>query len=531
MAQEHNTVLIQVANNFLKSLEVPFTKSFFSKQLEANSYFPSIYSISEEFNYLNISNRCLKIKSTQLGEIPIPFLAYIKMKGTGGKDFVNVIKITDDSITYYDGKERIISKDEFISGWSNIVFLAQTNDNSGEKDFLNNKKLERKENITNYLLSAGFAAILLFAIYKFVLTSGALLAPSLSITFTILGLAVSVLLLIYEIDKSNTFVKNICTGGVKTNCNAVLGSKAAKIFNVSWSELGFFYFSFLFLFLLIPGTIFEEKKSVFTYLSFLTASYIPYSIYYQYRIAKQWCRMCLFVQAILFLNFVWALLYGDFILKINLQTVSLIIGCSIFPVLLWYTLKPVILKANDASKFSSAYKRLFSTPGVLNLTLAEQPDAPDGWQQFGIVKGNPNAQNIILKVCSPSCGHCDKAHKTFNEIIENNNDVKIVTVYDIWEEGNNRRDPVRHFLALTELGDGKQIEEAMNYWYLNENRNYETLKEMYPLPQDLLEKQDEIITQMAEWCKTAEIEYTPTVYVNGKQLSSTFKLEDLKDVL
>jgi len=241
--------------------------------------------------------------------------------------------------------------------------------------------------------------------------------------------------------------------------------------------------------------------------------------------------MCLFVQAILFLNFVWALLYGDFILKINLQTVSLIIGCSIFPVLLWYTLKPVILKANDASKFSSAYKRLFSTPGVLNLTLAEQPDAPDGWQQFGIVKGNPNAQNIILKVCSPSCGHCDKAHKTFNEIIENNNDVKIVTVYDIWEEGNNRRDPVRHFLALTELGDGKQIEEAMNYWYLNENRNYETLKEMYPLPQDLLEKQDEIITQMAEWCKTAEIEYTPTVYVNGKQLSSTFKLEDLKDVL
>ena len=123
MAQEHNTVLIQVANNFLKSLEVPFTKSFFSKQLEANSYFPSIYSISEEFNYLNISNRCLKIKSTQLGEIPIPFLAYIKMKGTGGKDFVNVIKITDDSITYYDGKERIISKDEFISGWSNICLL------------------------------------------------------------------------------------------------------------------------------------------------------------------------------------------------------------------------------------------------------------------------------------------------------------------------------------------------------------------------------------------------------------------------
>jgi len=74
------------------------------------------------------------------------------------------------------------------------------------------------------------------------------------------------------------------------------------------------------------------------------------------------------------------------------------------------------------------------------------------------------------------------------------------------------------------------VEEAMDYWYLNNIRNYETLKQRFPVPDELLEKQTVKIKAMRDWYEVAEIEYTPTVFINGKKLPSTFNLSDLKDV-
>jgi len=73
-------------------------------------------------------------------------------------------------------------------------------------------------------------------------------------------------------------------------------------------------------------------------------------------------------------------------------------------------------------------------------------------------------------------------------------------------------------------------EKAMDYWYLKEDRSYDILKTKFPVSEELLERQIAKIDEMREWCKTAEIEYTPTVFINGKKLPGTFKLEDLKDV-
>jgi hypothetical protein len=57
----------------------------------------------------------------------------------------------------------------------------------------------------------------------------------------LMGIIVTGLLLWYEVDKANPILQQICTAGAKTNCNAILSSKQAKLFNFfSWSEIGFF---------------------------------------------------------------------------------------------------------------------------------------------------------------------------------------------------------------------------------------------------------------------------------------------------
>ena len=43
-----------------------------------------------------------------------------------------------------------------------------------------------------------------------------------------------------------------------------------------------------------------------------------------------------------------------------------------------------------------------------------------------------------------------------------------------------------------------------------------------------MKKVDAIITN---WCKEAEIAYTPTIFVKGKRLPETYSVEELKNIL
>jgi hypothetical protein len=113
----------------------------------------------------------------------------------------------------------------------------------------------------------------------------------------LVGTFITVLLLIYEIDRTNSFVKNICRAGDRTNCDAVLASEASRIFGVSWSEVGF-----------------------------------------QWRIIKQWCLLCITVQAILFCELIWGIVNlwnRGLSLNLNLSQAPIISFCLISSMVTW----------------------------------------------------------------------------------------------------------------------------------------------------------------------------------------------------
>jgi uncharacterized membrane protein/thiol-disulfide isomerase/thioredoxin len=533
MALEFNTNLIKVTSNFLKFLDVPISKTSLKTLLITNPYYPSLYSLSDVFNKLNIENKSFKIETEKLDELPLPFLAYIDIKEIGAKDFVNVTNISGNTVTYYYKKEITVQRIDFINKWSNIVFLAQPNEKTKDINFVKNTKIESQNRNKSILLVLGFSLILLTAIFSFIKNSSEIFQSSIFIVNILIGMTASVLLLIHEVDKSNAFVKNICEGGVKSNCDAVLSSNASKIFNISWSELGFFYFSFLLIYSLFPFISYEVKKSFLTLFLSLTALYIPFSIYYQYKIIKQWCRLCLIIQFVLFIGFLWILAFGSFKFQFSLNNILILIFSAFFPMLIWYTIKPLLIKATDSEKYFSSYRRLFTNPEVFKVIISEQPDAPEGWEFLGIQKGNINAGNIIIKICSPTCKPCAQAHSVFNEILKFNDNVKVITIYEVDSEDENdfRRIFVSHMLALAELNNGNDLEKAMDYWYLNESRTFETLVEKYPVSKDMLKSQKSKIEAMRIWCKNAEVQYTPTVYLNGKKLSKEIHVEELKNIL
>lgn len=533
MALEFNTKMVSVVDNYLYSLKIPFTKDKLKNTLEWNPYYPSLYSVSETLNKLNIENKGLRVEKGLINELPLPFLAYIKDEKTGIKDFVNVKNVNQEQVSFFNGKEQVINKQDFLNNWDGVVLLGEKNNKSGEKDYKYNSKKEQQNDRMRLVILLPAILLLFYYVFGFVVRSEAFSWSSLLILNHVLGFMLSILLIIYEIDKSNVFVKNICTGGgIKSNCDAILTSNASKFLGVSWSEIGLCYFSSLILFLLISPVPFIQKTGVVAIASVLSSLYIPFSIYYQYQEAKQWCPLCLGVQSVLLLNLIVAVIFKTNLQWVGFQSIFHLVSCIILSITIWYFLKPVLIQAKNASLYMAAYKRIASHPEVFELKLRDRPNAPQGWQHLGISKGKDNSPVTIIKVCSPSCGHCSNALKITDELIEQNENVKLITLFlTTTNENDNRRLPVQYFLALSELGDENKLEKALNYWYHTKGRTIDYLKSNFSVSESLLKAQIQKIEEMQKWIKSANIEFTPTLFVNGRQLPETFVLSELKNIL
>ncbi|WP_347218513.1 vitamin K epoxide reductase family protein, partial [Chryseobacterium sp.] len=336
MAEEFNTQLASVTGKFLKETKVPFTKTGIKTNLMNHPFYPSLLSLSDTLNQYKIHNRALKIEINQLEELPTPFFAFIYNEEINSKDFVCVSSVSENSVTYFYNGTNLVTKNDFIKSWnSQIVLLAEPNSQSKEDNYLENLNLEKRKKTRNIFLTLGFVMLFGFGLQNFFNTINSIIPPSIYFVLTLLGLSISILLLIFEIDKSNKLIKNICTTGIKTNCDAILSSSASKIFGISWAEIGFYYFTTLCLYLMIPASSFIDKTHIISILSLLTALYIPFSLSYQYFVIKQWCKLCLFVQLTLLLQFLWVMLYGRFSFDVKISEIVVLGACALIPIVSW----------------------------------------------------------------------------------------------------------------------------------------------------------------------------------------------------
>lgn len=260
MAQSFNTSLKNVAALYAELLQAKVTSTSIKKDIESNPYYPSLLSLSDTFSRYQIDNSAYQVSKDNFDELEAPFVAFVNMPGVG-KDFVLVINITSEKVTYlYKSKKpQVLSKDEFLKRYQGIIWAGESFGHSGEANYSKKLKEEKLQKNKKIVWVAAFALLILLTIFINI-NAGNVFAFTTIALIKCIGVAAAVLLLVYETDKSNAFVKNICSAGGKTNCDAVLDSKASKIMGVSWGEVGFFYFAATGLWLFFPGISFIIKQ-------------------------------------------------------------------------------------------------------------------------------------------------------------------------------------------------------------------------------------------------------------------------------
>jgi uncharacterized membrane protein/glutaredoxin len=525
-----NNNIIQVLHLLIQELKIPVTQTSIESEVSKHPEPSSLLAISELLNNWLIPNAAYQLTFDQLitAEIDGPFIAfYSKIK----IQFVIVNSFGKDNVVLSDQNwnHHSITTEEFKKKYEGSILIAEKDSNSGEAKY---KSRSRKEKInkmrTPFIIS--FACVI-FLTFLWV-------NPSYRATFNwqifwltlfkTAGLAVSTLLLLQSVDNSNPLIQKLCGSDSKKNCNAILSSSAAKLTEeLSWSEIGFFYFAGTWLVLIFNGNT-NAALPLLAILNLVSLPYTFYSIYYQGRVAKEWCIFCCMVQGLLWLEFIPLFHY----ISHDLPFPGLIPSGQIFiefsiPVIGWVFVKPLLLKAQQLNPLRSQLQAIKYNSQLFNKLLQEEAKYVLPKDEHVIILGNRSETHTITLVSSPFCQPCSTAHEALEEWLASRNDIKLQILFNTRpiERDYKKIQVAEHLMSIQTNGDEIALKNAVGDWYHQKQKNFESWAKKHPTQEKSFER--DLVIQR-EWCDIVEINSTPTIFINGRRLPKIYRVEDIK---
>lgn len=512
----------------LKSLNLQVNTAEIIADLDKHPDYPSMLAISDVLNSFNVANNAFRLAAEDLVNIPAPFIIHAH---TNGGEFLVVQKVNGSDFYIsgdkYNNKRTLL--DDLKKTFSGVVLVPEPNENTksafSAKTFLQNVKHP-------LLLTGALLVILSMIIFNTAYLSNVGWASGVFTLVKTAGLVTSILLLVQSISSNNPLVQILCGGGGNKDCNAILSSKAANVFDgLTWSEVGFFYFAGTWLMLLFGGASVQTLQ-LLAVLNVLSLPYTIYSIYHQWRVAKQWCILCCTVQALLWLEFfsLAFAVYNQPVVAPPLAFWSIAFVSLLSPVILWLLLKPVLLKGQQLQPLKDQLRKFKYNSELFNRMLKDQPKFTTPDDEWSLVLGNVEAENVITMVTNPYCPPCAKTHLLLDELIGKNGNIQARIVFTADNTEADRKTPVaRHLMALNDLADKSIVKKAMHDWYEQKQKNYESWAKIYPVT--LIEENFKKIDKQKAWCDVAEVAATPTLLVNGYKLPDIYQLPDLRYML
>jgi uncharacterized membrane protein len=512
----------------LKRLKAKFT-DYSIDGLKQHPDYPSLLAINHTLNQLQIDNLAIRATYEQLqNDFPKPLLVHTRdERGT----YKVIDQLDEEQVTFVDrkGKLQSQSKSDFLKSWSGVAVLVDEETRGIEKDYALNRIKAWLNKAVIPLLIFSLALLVVYIIYY---------TDNLTSTFDylflltkLLGVASTIPLVIRLIDKENTFVKKLCHSGKtgsKSNCDSILDSPAANVLGVfSWSEIGFVYFCSLFLYILLLRS---HSIVLVASLAVLVVPFTIYSIYYQWKVARAWCKLCLAVQAIflaeLALAFTFYNTYGYSPVPLeSLLALVLIFGITISfysllkPVLTqWKSYKAQIPRLNKIKYKQEVFQFLLSKSQPMDTTKI----AP-------LKLGNPEGAHVITIVSNPTCGPCFRMHHRLFEFLKSKDNVSLEEVFLTSEDENSTAYRIAEAMLQLYHTQGIEIaKEAIASFYKDEKSDYRKwLEEFGQCKADYHPGAVQTLKKHIAWCRKRKISATPTILYNGYELPKEYTIEDL----
>ncbi|RNL55416.1 vitamin K epoxide reductase family protein [Pedobacter jejuensis] len=513
--------IVQVLLGLLKALKISVTRKSVIEEVANHPDSPSISTISDLFDKWQIPNGAYQLTVEDLVEFPIPFIAHLNINNG---EFALITAIEKDYIVASNERweNHKIYIDKFKEIFSGTALLAQREDNSGEIDYKSKRAEQRLDSLRLPALILAIIFVVMLA-----LKNGTLLFPSFIILLIlkIVGIFVSILLLIQHFDVKNPFIRSLCKTGRKVDCNMILSSKQSKLFGlISWAELGFFYFTSTWLFLI--SDVNQSSFSILAVVTMVTLPYTFYSIYFQAFIAKKWCVLCCIIQIVFWLELLVTISEVSFKNEIPITSIIRLSLYFFLVITSWLFIKPLLI---SAQQFPLIKSQLFHTkynPVYFWALLEKQNKVSLLEQKQALIIGNAESEYTVTMAANINCTPCADAHKILEEWCMEKDSFKLQIVFVTSDSiKDSRKNVAAHLMALYR-NDRDTMRHALNDWYNRMDKNYETWSLQFPV--EIMNEDFKAVEIQNSWSQLAKIEFTPTLFINGSKVPPNFKVQELK---
>lgn len=507
-----------VTGRWLSKMGIKVSQALLREKIQAHPAYPSLLSVTDTLDELGIDNAALQVDKEKIFEMPLPFLAHDNTR----KEFVII----------NNAKKQIKLGSDFEKNWNGIALLAEKPENWNHAE--NEKRLLKEEKSVQTLTATTLFIVLLAflsLIDDFSWQTAGLLAATLA------GFVIAILIVQQELGISNELTEKLCHSGSNTDCGVVMHSKGSRISKwMNWADACIVYFTSYSL--LLITFLFTNSLHGITVLAMISSFAVPvtlFSLYYQWKVVKKWCPLCLFTVAVLWLQFAITapaavrFMKGEYGGIISVKELLLVVMIfSIISAAWLLMLKPSLESNKELLGKNFSLLRFKNNPDVFESLLKKQRRIDIAPFENELQLGNPHAPLQIMVACNPYCGPCATAHKVLHDLAQTN-DIGLAIRLSV-KTGNpedKRTMAGRYIMELANSTCTMDKRKMMHDWY--EWMDLEKFKEKYPL-QAGINVQEQLV-QHEEWMKEAKIEFTPSVFINGYQLPKQYKPEDLKNLL
>lgn len=510
-------LLVKIVEKLLVKNSILFDKQELAFQIQSHPSYPSLHAITGVLDHFNIDNVAADIPVNRNTLIQLSDCFIAQIENDKGKELVTVLKKKLDYIIFYpSNKKEKISESDFLEKFTGIIVAVEkpnVEQNHSSFSYLNTLFL-----VAFSLSTIGVISISEVTIFK-----------SLFFVISVFGVFVSVSIYKQELGMSSVMGNAFCSStNEKKDCNAVLSSKGATVFKkFKLSDFSLIYFLSITLitFLsIIKNTSFDTLYL----LSFITLPVTLYSIYYQFKVLKKWCFLCLNIVGALWLQTFLAFLNWEVVMLLSYEN-SLITAFSFVMIFfVWNLLKPKLkeFRENQKTKLEHfKFKRNFKLfSSLLNSSRKLKTELKEVTE---IVFGNQNSPLEIVIISNPFCGHCRPVHKMIENILEKyNSEVKVIVRFNI-STVNKEGEVVKitsKLLELFEKEGERSCLKAMNQIYKGELvANW--LQKWGDCNEQ--EKYIAVLEKENTWCKENAINFTPEILINGQSYPREYDRSDL----
>lgn len=499
--------------SYLKSLNKEINLNEYQFQVEAHPDYPSLLSFADTLSFFNIPSIAIKLPFEKVDNLENSFVALLQ-KENQEPELRHVIREGNHYLLKENNKTKKLTKEELKKQWREIILLAEASENQQEKS-------DSKANKSVFTFV--FMTIFLGLIYYF--------SSSLSFTLfsllPLIGLLLSIEALKTELGIESKISQSFCNAIPNADCGQVINSTKNKwLQKIKISDISFWFFTsqLLAIFSFSVANLLSLFSGIMLVGLTLSLPMTLYSIYFQYKIEKKWCPICLSIIGIVYLEFAFLLFLHN---GIQLNTSSILLFSSIFSLIagLVYLIKPVFLEKKEVNEKYIKQLRFSRNYTVFKNTLVKSET--QFFKKEYIILGNRESKYKISVVTSPFCGYCKDAHHILDQILSRfGKDIAISVRFDFEEQYDLKNKKL--YLRLAEIYDTRDDANfmfALKDWF--ENKNLENWLNKFGNFENT-EGIEEKLIEITNENKEKGLSFTPNIFLNQYNYPKQYDRKNLE---